>query len=740
MPMHYYARSANDDGDRETVQHHLQCTAELCAAYTSEFGCPEAGSWMGLLHDFGKYSEAFQQVLDGKKIHVDHAFPGAAFVAAQLCAQREKSPLWPLAAAVRAHHSAMQYDFSAELSAWQEGEAMSPRGDAYSLSGKELLVAVKTFYAENSLPKQKPSLPRFPARTGRAAIQQKMTFSRMLFSALTDADYSASAEHFDKDYLQKTAVPALDPQAAWEQLEGCRARLAQASRADSAVNELRGRLFACCAEAGAQAPPGVYTLTAPTGAGKTLAMLAFGLQQMLRHQKRRMIFVLPYLSIIEQNAAVYRDILPDILEDHSQAERGEDTAAGRELSQRWDAPVIITTSVKFFESLFACTGPACRKLHRLADSVILFDEAQSLPARLAETTLTELQELAQTYRSTVVFSTATQPDFCQLPGVLWEPQEIVPDPQQMFSQARRVNVRWLLQQPMPLERIAEEAAQGNNACVLVNLRGHAQKVYQALCAQCGRDATFLFTTDLCPAHRTQILRRVRERLAQGLPCYLAATQCIEAGVDISFDVMFRALAPLESIIQAAGRCNRSDTRRRGQVTVFLPDEATLYPDDFYRQSANAVLTLAARHEIDLNELGHIREYYGILFGGGQVREALSLTQAVEAVDFPAVAKAYRLIEDVQLQVLVPCPGEEALFGQLAEEGRRGVTAGWMRRAAPLTVHSYRKKQVEDVCEPLYIFVGKERMRTASGWYILTNPALYDASCGLQLSAAFDGIL
>ncbi len=739
--MNYYARSENANGQMETVQHHLQRTAELCSQYASAFDCADCGIWMGLLHDFGKYSQSFQAVLLHQLVHIDHALPGAAFLCEKLCGKETaSSKFWPMSVAIRCHHGKLQYDYTAELKAWKctkDNSCKSSSGNSYSLLPFQIPAALQVFLRENTLPRQKPMLPQFAKCSSLYDFnQQKMLFTRMLFSCLTDADYSASAEHFDPNYLVNTSLPLIDPAGTWDALEKYRARLSCASKADPAINRLRNELYQYCQSAGECSSSGLYTLTAPTGTGKTLAMLAFGLMQMIHQHKKRIIIVLPYLSIIEQNAAVYQNIIPDILEDHSQAERN--TPADQEISQRWDAPFIITTSVKFFESLFACSGPACRKLHRLANSVILFDEAQSLPVHLVTATLSALRELAFSYHSTIVFSTATQPDFNQLPDLEWLPHEIVPNPQQMFSKARRATSCWRLDSPLSLYSVAQEAAQNPDACIIVNLRRHAQIAYGALRSFCPENSVFMMTTDLCPAHRTRILSTIKDRLQQKLPCYLVATQCIEAGVDISFSTLYRALAPLESIIQAAGRCNRNDTRRRGMFFVFIPDEEKLYPDDFYQQASNAVLTLSARHEIDLYSLSDIHEYYEILYGNGCIHDKSALQRAIESMDFEGVSREYKLIDDNQIQILVPCPGCEDQVRELAEKARNGITSGWIRRAAPFTVHSYNRKFAADCCEEFFVRAGREKL--ACGWYFLSNPDYYDPACGLQTSVSFDGII
>lgn len=745
--MLYYARSQNDAGERETAAHHLQRVAVLCRAFCAALGDEAAGEWMGLFHDLGKYGLLFQDVLAHRAQHVDHALPGAALLYMRLCGRSgENGRFLPLALAVRAHHGSLSADQS-ELKNWLAGktDGLGPDGRRYSIpSARDAAcrTAFEAFMRENPMPARLPAPPLdLPQKAGE--LIGWMLWVRLLFSALTDADYTAAAEHFEPDFLARSALPPLDAAAARQAMEEYRAALSQkaAGCCDPAMAAVREELFEACRQAGAKAAPGAYTLTAPTGAGKTLALLAFGLEQ-LAQGRRRIIFVLPYLSILEQNAAVYRSILPGLLEDHSQL-RPDDEQAARLLAQRWDAGCIITTSVRFFEGLFGCDGPNCRRLHQIAGSVILFDEAQSLPANLANATLRALRELCGRWGCTVVFSTATQPAFDTLAGPSWAPRELVPNPQALFNRARRVSCRWLLA-PQPLEEIARSAAGMPNACVILNLRRQARQVYDALRALHPAEEVFLLSTELCPAHRTALLREINARLQNGQPCYLAATQCIEAGVDLSFDTMFRALAPLESIVQAAGRCNRHDTRRRGLFTVFVPareeNGGRLYPDDFYEQGANAVRSLLARHPIDLDDLAHIREYYDILYGQGHLTDKPALTAAIQKLDFAEVHRQYRLIEQGGAPVVVPYAGEEELYAQLCAEAERGITGGWLRRAAPLTITCYDQKLAADCCEPLHTPARGGQPPAFAGCWLLRDPAQYDsARTGLQLRAERDMI-
>jgi len=222
-------------------------------------------------------------------------------------------------------------------------------------------------------------------------------------------------------------------------------------------------------------------------------------------------------------------------------------------------PFIITTSVKFFESLFSRNPTDCRKLHNLAHSVVIFDEAQSLPPHLTGATLKVVRELCERYQMTMVFSTATQPDFDAIPDVSWKPTEILPENAAYYEELRRVAVDWRLKERVLLPEIAEKMGEQQRVCGIFNLRRHAREVFDSLYAE-DPESAFLISTDLCPAHRLRVVGTIRKRLEDGKPCRVAATQCIEAGVDLDFDVLYRALAPLDAIIQAAGRCNRNGKR------------------------------------------------------------------------------------------------------------------------------------------------------------------------------------
>ena len=226
-----------------------------------------------------------------------------------------------------------------------------------------------------------------------------------------------------------------------------------------------------------------------------------------------------------------------------------------------------------FESLFSDRPTVCRKLHNIADSVVVFDEAQSLPANLTSATLRTVNELCARYRTTMVFSSATQPDFSARKDLNWTPREVLPEHAKMFKALQRVDVEWRIQKETPLASIAAEMAKQDSVCTIVNLRRHARAVASELSRLCPEDTVFFLTTDLCPAHRSRQIQTIRERLDNKLPCRVVATQCIEAGVDLDFGALYRALAPLDAIVQAAGRCNRNGRDRAGHMVVFCPRTA-----------------------------------------------------------------------------------------------------------------------------------------------------------------------
>lgn len=748
----YFAHS-KVGGRGEPLIDHLQLTARLAKHFASSFSPIEA-ELAGLFHDLGKYGDLFQKRLSGMVSGVDHWSAGA-WLLLLAYGPRGIAP----ALAVQGHHIGLQSGFAGNLS-----NSLNPRKLAVNhplqlrLSEIDVDLLKSRFLADGgnmpSLPEQVSNRFVDDYRSGHCIAA--MLDARMLYSALVDADFIATEAHFARveggAYALRPQGLKLDPETDLARLMAYLQEIRQSSKADPAVRSLRDDLMQACLEA-ATRPRGLYTLTAPTGSGKTLAMAAFALRHAARNALHRIIVVLPFLTLIEQTARVYDQILggsrssalPYVLEDHSLVETGDDSSSGYEgvqarlLAENWDSPVIVTTSVRFFESLFANRPAACRKLHNIADSVVLFDEVQTLPSDLVVPTLATLSHLQAAFGCTVVLSTATQPAFESLservgkyvPGG-WQVQEIAPPDLKLFQRVRRIRAHWPKEgETTTLEDIAQAMLREPAAMVIVNLKRHARALYELIAAR-NSDGLYHLSTSMCPAHRSDILNEVKSRLANGQPCRLVATQCVEAGVDLDFPVVYRSWAPLEALAQAAGRCNREGRVAEGEYHVFLPPvDEEKYPGSSYQMAAAAVKQLLRKHggQVDLEDPAVCGEYYRLFYEMAAVGEAnREFMEHLTTLDFVGVARLYRLIKNDTVSVLVPYAARLAEYHDLCTAARlEGVTGQWFRKARPLSISIYRPRpgdNVSDWLEPV------KRFEEDTGWYIYLRESHYSSALGL----------
>ena len=702
MVNNYYAKSVLFNGRHPTVKEHLEGVLKLAREYGAEVSMAEAAELAGMLHDFGKYSNRFQDLLKRKATGVNHAICGAALL---YRLSNGRPGFHKIIEVISAHHSAL----TGYASLKNYLDAVLRQLDPIEFDGKEsALSGIEEYQAATELfrrdfpdfrltKEQMLKLPT-PGKYPEIDNLNSMLRSRMLLSCLVDADYSTSAMEEDESFLARSEQSAPDFSAALLALAGYRAELSAKSEPDTELNQLRSAVFEACSAAAAQ-EPGLYNLTAPTGTGKTLALLQFALRHCVQWKKTRIILVLPFLSLTEQSARVYRTVLPELLEDTSQSRLDDDA---RLYSDRWRVPAIITTSVKFFESLFADRPGDCRRLHNIANSVIVFDESQTLPPELTRFTIHAARELTRSYGCTMLFSTATQPDFSAIHTLEeWAPREILPNHADFYAALKRTTVTWRIGDGDRIgwEELAQELSAYQSVCAIVNVRKHARALYRAVLALCGAAEVFFLTTDLCPAHRSQVIAAIRARLDAHLPCRVISTQCIEAGVDLDFDAVYRALAPLDSIIQAAGRCNRNGRLPGpGQVVVFWPEDEA-YPGDWYRNAAKTVQRLCKAHPIDIHDPAEIQRYYREVFSG--LKDKPALKDAIERQDYRAVAREYRMIERrASAQVIVPYHGEQALYDEIISKLARGITPDIMRQAAPLTVSCYAGEKLAEVAEQI----------------------------------------
>lgn len=724
----YFAKSKLKNGKQVTVDEHNEEVSHRASKFGKPIDMEKEAEVAGIFHDFGKYGEDFQDVLKNAKHNVDHAVCGAAILyniinnKIKLASSSKKTPYHSIIEAVNGHHDGLKYigDIKDYLRTnILSDEKISVNGGRYSaLSGRgEYQKAFETFCNEHSSFKFPPIDSN---KLNGAANIQYMLFTRMLFSCLVDADHSVSAYEEDETYFERAEDNTFDAEKYLASLYEYMETVKSNSDSDKELNEIRNNLFEVCGKCGDSCDEGLFTLTAPTGTGKTLALLHFALRHCLATGKKRIIIVLPFLTLAEQNTKIYESIIHNVLVDHSQSNISDEA---REFAMRWSSPFIVTTSVKFFETLFSYKPTDCRKIHNIANSVVVFDEAQTLPNEITVSTLKAVNELCMRYHTTMVFSTATQPEFSAIPAVrdMWKPTEIMPNNEDMYRKLKRTEVEWQIDNPMAIENISERMAEHESVCGIFNLRKHARKAYKELygiLSERGEEnSVFLLTTDLCPAHRSRVIASIHERLNNGLPCRVVATQCIEAGVDLDFKVLYRALAPLDSIIQSAGRCNRNGRESLGKVIVFVPDEDKLYPDANYGNAAKLVGFFVSNKNngIDINSPNDIKKYYAELFKN--LNDKPELTDAIQKNNYEAVDREYSLINNTGVRIIVPYCRE--LYDEAWEDIiENGITKQWMKKTAGITVTIFENDDLETYAEPVFYRINGRKSGQRSGYYFL----------------------
>lgn len=578
----------------------------------------------------------------------------------------------------------------------------------------------------------KPDLRAIPGGKDGFAL-----WVRMLFSALVDADFLDTERYMNPDkFTSRNTWPKLEELAP---LFNTHMMELAAKAEPTPVNALRTDILRQCREAAALTP-GLFSLTVPTGGGKTLSGMAFALEHARRHGKHCVIHVIPYTSIIEQTADIFRGIFGDaVIEHHSNAESepGEETSASRLACENWDAPIVVTTNVQFFESLFASRTSRCRKLHNIVDSVVILDEAQLLPPEFLQPILDVLNLLTQHYGVTVVFSTATQPalasreyfDAQQNLRGLNDVREIIADPDTLYAKLERVKVRlpadW--HQPTDWPQLAEALAMHDSTLAIVNTRKDARALWEAM-----PEGTLHLSALMCGAHRSQVIEEIKARLKANTPTRVVSTQLIEAGVDVDFPIVYRALAGLDSIAQAAGRCNREGKLNgKGEVVIFVPPKPS--PPGLLRQGENAcreVLRGAADSPLARARFAAYFErlYYGCPLDKADICGLLAVDGNELAVGFRTAAEKFRLIDDADsLPIVVRYRGKdgqgERLDQWIAILRRDGPQRWLMRKLQRYTVNLHRNQalplldqgDIEEILPGLYVQV--------SDW-------LYDERLGL----------
>ncbi len=696
-PENLYAHSANVHGERQLLVEHLRNVAALARKFASPFDGGDLAFLAGLWHDVGKADPRWQQHLleceagTRERIGLDHKCAGVLL--------EEKAVGHPglVSVLIHAHHGGLKDRFR-DFQPWLS-EKRRLGGPAKAITS---LREVMPDLADHAV----PALPPFVESERDAEL-----FLRMTYAALVDAD-SLDTEAHKLGGAPPERGGNLRLSDLWKRYEAFLDRQPPAS--DSAVNRVRQEVYESCIDA-ASKPPGIFRLTVPTGGGKTRSAMAFALRHGIENGLRRVVVAVPFTTITQQTAGVYRDILGDeriVLEHHSAAveEAGagsddenysENTVWRRLASENWDAPVVVTTTVQLFESLFSNRRSKTRKLHNLAGSVIILDEAQALPPGLLSPILDGLRQLTENYGASVVLSTATQPAFDLIQELREvDAREIVPDHARHFETLERVRYTWRTDAPRQWSEVAGWMREERSALAIVNTKRHAIELLDAL----GDADALHLSTLLCGAHRRQVIEEIRRRLREGEPCRVVSTQVVEAGVDLDFETVFRAEAPLDAVIQAAGRCNREgNLEGYGKVVVFASPDGKVPPGAYETGRDTAREVRAVFPDAAADDLRVLRAYFERM--AERIPEDVHRVQeARDALDFPMVAERFRMIDEDTCDVIVDWPeGQgpaiERLVDQLTD--RQGSPREALRRLQPYTV-SLRRREYEKLKTQGYV--------------------------------------
>ena len=720
------------------LQDHCNAVAEFCAEFAESFESGDIGRLSGELHDLGKARSSFQSYLlrcngmdEGDLDYGDHSHSGAG-----------ACWLWgnaggigkALAYCVAGHH--------AGLPDWSGGE--TPDGALVQRLRNEnpilneslvldWIVAQKTEWLSSKF------VPPFRFDPKDSSLS---FWIRMMYSCLVDADFLDTEAFMDPE--RAALRPNAGSLAELSRLFFPKLDEKQHTAADTPVNRVRAEIRAACENA-AELPLGLFSLTVPTGGGKTLSGTAFALKHALRHGLKRIIYVIPYTSIIEQTADILRGFLgaENVLEHHSNFDPDKETPQSRLASENWDAPVIVTTAVQFFESLYACRSSRCRKLHNIAKSVVVLDEVQLLPTRLMLPCAEAIRQLALHYHVSFVLSTATQLD---LPGIDHScVREIVPPSLDLYHRLKRTAIKF----PVDLtvrrtwDDMADELKSHDQVLCIVNTRRDCHDLFNRMPA-----GTIHLSASMCGEHRSHVIAEIKHKLASGAPIRVISTQLVEAGVDIDFPIVYRAFAGLSSVAQSAGRCNREGHLNGfGCVIVFMPPKDPSVKD--LRDGGYAMRDMLERPVgVDVDDVSTYPEYFKALHSRandlGNVFEPLlgvpvpkefrnGTTHRPEPMQyqFREAAAAFKMIDGMmQVPIIVRYDNNDSLIDSLRTVGpKRDI----MRRLQRCTVnvprscvHGFLERgMIEELRVP-------PKREDASGIYVQTMPSAYRDDVGLDI--------
>lgn len=723
MLKEYYAHSLEGRPQKEwqRLEEHLRNVAQLARQSADPFG---GGDWAfiaGFLHDIGKCSQEFQNMLiktadnntntETKIGHPDHSSAGAQ-KANQLYANGFGKLL---AYAIAGHHSGLLDGKSNEACLADRLKKVIPEHSSCLNSLLEFNTNIG-------------SLPFTPAKGNNERIAfQLQLFIRILFSCLVDADFLDTEAFMSKNNsLLRGNYPEI---SEMEYKLNKKLNKLSSEAPDTPVNRYRKEILQQCIDA-ADNLPGLFSLTVPTGGGKTFSSIAFAIKHALKYGMKRIIYVIPYTSIIEQNADIFREVFGNntVLEHHSNIEISEDNYKSQLAIENWDAPLTVTTNVQFFESLFHNRISKCRKIHNIANSVIILDEAQMLPIPLLKPCIEVLRELTNSYKTTIILCTATQPALLkneEFVNGLENVREIISNPVELYNNFKRVEIIRLPEekhQNIADIEISKMIIEHKQVLCVVNTRRHARELYEQID---DKEGLYHLSALMCPVHRSEVIKEIKDILKSSKKCRVISTQLIEAGVDIDFPVVFRSAAGIDSIAQSAGRCNREGKLSKGKVFIFYPEKVP--PVGYLRQGVDEANAIIRKYD-DLLSIEAVNEYFLNLYWINEDKldkEKIleKLLEGVNTLDFPfrEIAKQFKIIDSDMESIIIPYNDEaKEIIKQLRYAK---FTNNLARRSQRFSVQVYPQilKKLEGI--------SVERIQ--DNFLILTNEDLYKKDIGLN---------
>jgi CRISPR-associated endonuclease/helicase Cas3 len=725
----YYAHTKEGTPAEEwqLLEDHLLKVSKLAGEFASKFGNKEMGEVIGLAHDIGKYSDEFQKRLLGSKERVDHSSAGAQLMMGKF----NKLVGMILAYGITGHHGGLKDYYGTHGESSNVEERLKKDVCPYENYLKEIT------FPDSVLPNI------------QNLLKSQMNFSlsfyiRMLFSCLVDADFLDTERYINKEKSEKRGIEISMEVLMNKLIKGLESM--KDGKKLTKINQIRNEVFEDCWKA-AEHKPGLFTLTVPTGGGKTLSSAAFAVKHAEKYGLERIIYVIPFTSIIEQNANVFREYLGDevILEHHSNVDYSDEfddekrqkslqEERWRLASENWDCPFIVTTSVQFFESLYHHKTSRCRKIHNLAKSVIIVDEAQSIPTSYFKLCLEGLKELSRSYGSTVVLCTATQPYIDQFFTEEKSPKEIISRPIKLYEECKRVDVLYL--DNISDDELSKRLHENENVLCIVNTKKHAHLLYKKV-SEIFDEGIYHLSTHMYPDHRKKALEEIREKLDTKERCIVISTSLIEAGVDISFPYVYRSLTGIDSIAQAAGRCNREGEcvdeygkKRNGKVYVFESSEVHAIPKGWMSYTASIGKEILGRYEDPLS-LDAIEEYFKQLFSRDST--ILDKKEIFEEYNrnslynnFKELSEKLSLIDSPTHPIIIQRDGEAQKLLKELQYAKYPLLIVRNLQKYMVNVYSYELNKLKD---------DKSVVQVQEGLYVLDNDdSLYNNEEGLLVEA------